>query len=185
MSTGLGTPQGVRTIRTIPHGQYTVLILAPLLHHGRPSTADFTRIKRYIFEEPTWPWVSAFANFSANRFVQSLYDGWSGFRNEARGVYYAHAQKDLEILTRWATILAVVNGTDSQLAAGLQGQLFINAAEILRYLGPMNTTDYVSIAAMFFRAVAPALVPVEQASYGVAGRSSMVGEYGQGEIASY
>ncbi|KAK0451260.1 chondroitin AC/alginate lyase [Desarmillaria tabescens] len=166
------------------------------VHPGLLHTADdFTRIKKYVFEEPTEPWVSAFANFSANRFAQSDYtmagpasyvqrgspssSSWTWWQNDAQGAYYnalmwaitndeAHARKGIEILTRWASVFTVVNGTDSQLAAGLQGQLFVNAAEILRYLGPMNTTDYASVTAMFFRAVAPALVPVGQANYGVA-----------------
>ncbi len=40
--------------------------------------------------------------------------------------------------------------------------------EILRYLVSMNTTVYAAVTAMFFRTVAPALVPVGQGNYGVA-----------------
>ncbi len=32
----------------------------------------------------------------------------------------------------------------------------------------MNTSDYTAVAVMYFRAIAPALVPAEQANYGIA-----------------
>ncbi|PBK80173.1 hypothetical protein ARMGADRAFT_1092472 [Armillaria gallica] len=97
------------------------------VHPGLLHTADnFARIKKYVFEEPTEPWVSAFAGSrsaqvtcttagSVNALILAITDD------------EAHATKGIER----ASFLTVVNGTDSQLAAGLQGKLLVNAAEIL------------------------------------------------------
>ncbi|KAK0430435.1 hypothetical protein EV421DRAFT_1912913 [Armillaria borealis] len=67
----------------------------------------------------------------------------------------AHARKDIEMLTGWASVLRlfVVNGTDTQLAAGRQDSLWWGFCDIWES-GHMNASDYAAVAAMFFRAVA-------------------------------
>lgn len=44
-----------------------------------------------------------------------------------------HANKAIQILNAWRTTLKKVGGIDGVLAAGLQGFMFVNAAEILRH----------------------------------------------------
>lgn len=48
------------------------------------------------------------------------------------------------MLTRYTIILFIVNERDPQLAASLQGPLFDNAVEILRYLG-VGTYEYLGL----------------------------------------
>lgn len=45
----------------------------------------------------------------------------------------AHARKAVEILDAWATTLTKMDGRDVQLAAGLNGFKFVNAAELMRH----------------------------------------------------
>ncbi|KAK0239407.1 hypothetical protein EDD85DRAFT_996691 [Armillaria nabsnona] len=135
------------TMRSLSLGSACRLILARVgpsslfsyrgrfVHPGLLHTADdFVRIKKYVFEEPTEPWVSAFAS---SRFAQV-----TRTTADAQGASYAdvpnalipaitddkaHATKGIER----ASFLTVVNGTDSQLATGLQGKVLVNAAENL------------------------------------------------------
>jgi parallel beta-helix repeat protein len=45
----------------------------------------------------------------------------------------AHAEKAIGIINAWSTVLWDFDGNDAKLIAGLTGQNFLNAAEILRY----------------------------------------------------
>ena len=47
----------------------------------------------------------------------------------------AHAEKSIHILNSWVRSLKKVTGIDGVLASGLQGFMFANAAELLRYTG--------------------------------------------------
>ena len=44
-----------------------------------------------------------------------------------------HAEKAINILNSWTSVLKEVGGIDGVLAAGLQGFMFVNAAELLRH----------------------------------------------------
>ena len=48
----------------------------------------------------------------------------------------AHARKAVQILNAWAGTLRRMNGRDVQLAAGLNGFKFVNAAELMRHTYP-------------------------------------------------
>lgn len=48
----------------------------------------------------------------------------------------AHARKAVEILNAWAGTMRRMNGHDVQLAAGLNGFKFVNAAELMRHTYP-------------------------------------------------
>jgi hypothetical protein len=48
----------------------------------------------------------------------------------------AHARKAVEVLNAWGSTLKRMDGHDVQLAAGLNGFLFVNAAELIRHTYP-------------------------------------------------
>ncbi|SJL18276.1 uncharacterized protein ARMOST_21861 [Armillaria ostoyae] len=81
----------------------------------------------------------------------------------------AHACKGIDMLTRYTIVLFIVNERNPQLAASLQGPPFDKRWRFcdIWESGHMNTSDYAAVAAMFLRAVPPALVPAGQANYGV------------------
>ena len=64
-----------------------------------------------------------------------------------------HAQKAIKILNAWIMTLKRVGGIDGVLAAGLQGFMFANAAEILRYTGSGWTEAEALLCEQWFREV--------------------------------
>jgi hypothetical protein len=136
---------------------------SPFVHPGILHTrADLDRIKSRIVSGDE-PWKSAYAVFSRSPFARSDYKLRGPFENlirdpqksvgkaemeaDADAAYQnaimwvitgdeAHAKKSVEILNAWSYKLKTITGHDAQLAAGLYGFLFVNAAEIIRYTYP-------------------------------------------------
>ncbi|KAH7144161.1 chondroitin AC/alginate lyase [Dactylonectria estremocensis] len=106
------------------------------------------------------PWVSAYALFSKDSYSQSTYtmrgpypvisrggvSNYSSFANDARAAYQnaimwyitkddAHWNRSTTILDGWGSTLSNIIGTDRSLMIGLDGDLFVNAAEIMRWEG--------------------------------------------------
>ena len=68
----------------------------------------------------------------------------------------AHARKAVQILNAWGTTLRKMDGHDVQLAAGLNGFKFVNAAEIMRHTYPAwNGQDVGRFEKMLREAVYP------------------------------
>jgi hypothetical protein len=68
----------------------------------------------------------------------------------------AHARKAVQILNAWAGTLRRMNGHDVQLAAGLNGFKFVNAAELMRHTYPAwKAEDVVRLERMLKEAIYP------------------------------
>jgi hypothetical protein len=67
---------------------------------------------------------------------QMVQDGRAAYQNAVMWCVTgneAHARKAVEILNAWAGTLRKMDGRDVQLSAGLNGFLFVNAAELMRH----------------------------------------------------
>ena len=64
-----------------------------------------------------------------------------------------HADKAIQILNAWRMTLKKVGGIDGVLAAGLQGFMFVNAAEILRHTDSGWTKEEALLCERWFREV--------------------------------
>ncbi|KAK4500893.1 hypothetical protein PRZ48_009085 [Zasmidium cellare] len=72
----------------------------------------------------------------------------------------AYLDNSLEILNEWGKTLKKVNGSDAQLAAGLSGSNFVNAAEIVRHMSDKWAEDDIeTFSNMLSTAIYP---PAEQ-----------------------
>ncbi|KAF1970025.1 chondroitin AC/alginate lyase [Bimuria novae-zelandiae CBS 107.79] len=106
------------------------------------------------------PWKSAFAAFSTDSYSQSTYtmqgphavlsrgaiSNYTSFTNDARAAWQnalmwyitrssAHWTRSTTILDAWGSNLTAIIGTDRSLLIGLDGDMFVNAAEIMRWEG--------------------------------------------------
>jgi hypothetical protein len=68
----------------------------------------------------------------------------------------AHARKAVQVLNAWGSTLRTMDGHDVQLAAGLNGFKFVNAAELMRYTYPTwKAQDIARFEQMLRQAVYP------------------------------
>ena len=106
------------------------------------------------------PWASTFANFSRDQFSQANYtmsgpypylsrgtiSNYTSFTNDTLAAWQnalmwyirkdeAHWNRSTTILDAWGTSLVDIVGTDRSLMIGLDGDMFVNAAEIMRWEG--------------------------------------------------
>ncbi|KAL5339329.1 chondroitin AC/alginate lyase [Aspergillus crustosus] len=106
------------------------------------------------------PWASAFEKFSADSYSQANYtmkgpaavisrgspSNYTSFANDARAAWQntwmwyitkdqGHWDRSITILDAWGSNLTNIIGTDRSLMIGLDGDLFVNAAEIMRWEG--------------------------------------------------
>ncbi|PMD50903.1 chondroitin AC/alginate lyase [Hyaloscypha bicolor E] len=106
------------------------------------------------------PWKTAFLNFSTDSFSQASYvmqgpksiicrgscSNYTTFTNDVRAAYQnammwyitrnqSHWDRSTTILDAWGTNLTSIIGTDTSLLVGLEGDMFANAAEIMRWEG--------------------------------------------------
>ncbi|KAG4439059.1 hypothetical protein IFR05_005450 [Cadophora sp. M221] len=106
------------------------------------------------------PWKAAFTNFSTDSFSQASYvmqgpksilcrglcNNYTTFTNDVRAAYQnammwyitrnqSHWTRSTTILDAWGTNLTSIIGTDTSLLVGLEGDMFANAAEIMRWEG--------------------------------------------------
>jgi hypothetical protein len=132
----------------------------PFVHPGLLHGADdFERIGAHVVKGDE-PWKSAFAALADEphssaawrvrgpraRVIRDLrrWNGNTEMVADARAAYQnalmwaivgdeRHAEKAVEILNAWGRTLRSMGGHDVQLAAGLNGFLLVNAAEIMRW----------------------------------------------------
>jgi hypothetical protein len=106
------------------------------------------------------PWTSAYDQFNVDFYSQANYtmqgpeaylsrgliSNYTAFTDDVRAAWQnaimwyitkdeAHWQLTSDILNAWGTNLADIVGIDRSLLAGLEGDLFVNAAEIMRWEG--------------------------------------------------
>lgn len=123
------------------------------------SHDDLERIRNNVLAGKE-PWKSAYANFSADSLSQASYEmqgpkaylsrgaisNYTTFANDVRAAWQnalmwyitkdqAHWNRSTTILDAWGTTLVDIVGTDRSLLIGLDGNLFANAAEIMRWEG--------------------------------------------------
>lgn len=123
------------------------------------SHEDLERIRTNVHAGKE-PWKSAYANFSIDSYSLANYtmqgpkaylsrgaiSNYSTFTNDSRAAWQnalmwyitkdeAHWNRSTTILDAWGSNLTDIIGTDRSLLVGLDGNLFVNAAEIMRWEG--------------------------------------------------
>ncbi|TVY49134.1 hypothetical protein LOCC1_G001207 [Lachnellula occidentalis] len=130
------------------------------IHPGLWHTHDgLERIRLGVVNELD-PWKIAFVNFSTDSFSQASYamqgpksilcrgpcSNYTTFTNDVRAAYQnavmwyitgnqSHWERSTTILDAWGSNLTNIIGTDTSLLVGLEGDMFVNAAEIMRWEG--------------------------------------------------
>ncbi|KAL1878549.1 hypothetical protein VTK73DRAFT_7890 [Phialemonium thermophilum] len=134
--------------------------MGDFVHPGLWHTHDDLERIRAGVEKGEEPWKSAYADFSTDSFSQAGYamqgpksvlcrgpcSNYTSFSNDVRAAYQnalmwyitrdqGHWDRATTILDAWGTNLTNIVGTDASLLVGLEGDLFANAAEIMRWEG--------------------------------------------------
>ena len=131
-----------------------------LLH----TTEDLARIRNLV-DKRLWPSTGSYEILKADRKSQADYQMQGPFENIARAGEYGftktpceedfnaayynalmwnitkkeeHARKTMEIIRAYAKTTQKIYGPDDPLCAGLQGFIFVNAAELMRYTYPAD-----------------------------------------------
>lgn len=115
---------------------------------------------------------------------------YSTFTNDARAAWQnslmwyitkdqAHWDKATAILDAWGSNLTDIVGTDRSLLVGLDGQLFVNAAEIMRWEGNWTEADATyrggkGFSVQLYWLFARQSVIVGQSNYGMASISALL-----------
>jgi len=150
------------------------------------------------------PWASAFKNLSADSYSLSSYtmqgpkpiisrgsiSNYTSFTNDARATWQnaimwyitrdqAHWDKSTTILDQWGSNLTSIIGTDRSLLVGLDGQFFVNAAEIMRWEGNWTEADASwkggkGFSAQLYWLFARQSIVVGQANYGMASITALL-----------
>ncbi|RAL08832.1 uncharacterized protein BO97DRAFT_445871 [Aspergillus homomorphus CBS 101889] len=120
---------------------------------------DLERIRTNVINGKE-PWASAYEQFSADTYSQATYkiqgpkpvisrgltSNYTTFAHDARAAWQnalmwyitkneSHWDRSTTILDAWGTNLTNIIGIDRSLLVGLDGDLFVNAAEIMRWEG--------------------------------------------------
>ncbi|KAL4967189.1 uncharacterized protein BDV14DRAFT_198288 [Aspergillus stella-maris] len=166
-------------------------------HPGLWHTHDDLETARQGVLSGTEPWASTFTRFSLDKYSQSNYtmqgphsvisrgsiSNYTSFANDARAAWqnawmwyitknHSHWERSASILDAWGSNLTSILGTDRSLLIGLDGDLFANAAEIMRWEG--NWTEAGSswrggsgLSIQLYWLFAKQSVPLGQANYGM------------------
>ncbi|KIM98406.1 hypothetical protein OIDMADRAFT_43399 [Oidiodendron maius Zn] len=106
---------------------------------------DLERIRNGILQKQQ-PWYKVWQNFSLDPFSQSdvrpravlsrgAISNYSSFTSDTRAAYQNALMWSTTILDAWGTTLTDIVGTDTSLLIRLEGTMFANAAEIMRWEG--------------------------------------------------
>ncbi|RYP58453.1 hypothetical protein DL769_008944 [Monosporascus sp. CRB-8-3] len=134
--------------------------IGEFVHPGLWHTHDDLERIRLGVEHNVEPWKSAYAQFSADEYSRADYamqgpksvicrgqcTNYTSFTNDARAAYQnalmwyitkdqSHLYRATSIIDAWGTNLTSIIGTDTSLLVGLEGDLLVNAAEIMRWEG--------------------------------------------------
>lgn len=167
------------------------------------SHDDLERIRNGVRQKQE-PWLSAYDRFSVDSYSLSTYtmqgpkpvlsrgsiSNYSTFTNDARAAWQnslmwyitkdqAHWDKATAILDAWGSNLTDIVGTDRSLLVGLDGHLFVNAAEIMRWEGNWTEADATyrggkGFSVQLYWLFARQSVIVGQSNYGMASISALL-----------
>lgn len=167
------------------------------------SHDDLERIRNGV-EQRKEPWSSAFKQFSVDSYSLANYtmqgpkavisrgsiSNYTTFANDARAAWQnslmwyitkeqGHWDKATTILDAWGSNLTNIIGTDRSLMIGLDGQLFVNAAEIMRWEGGWIEADATykggkGFSVQLYWLFARQSVIVGQSNYGMASISALL-----------
>lgn len=158
---------------------------------------DLERIRNGVLEDKD-PWASTYAVFSKDSYSLSTYEmkgpkpvisrgsvsNYTSFASDARAAWQnalmwyitkddAHWNRSTTILDSWGSTLVDIIGTDRSLLIGLDGDLFVNAAEIMRWEG--NWTESGArwqggsgFSIQLYWLFSRQSIPIGQANYGMA-----------------
>lgn len=146
----------------------SVIIQVSARHFVHPgllhTTEDLTRIRQLV-HQGLWPSIGSYEILTSDRKSQSDYQmqgpfvyisraGQYGFtktpcEEDFNAAYYnalmwcitnreEHARKAMQIIRAYAHTTQRIYGPDDPLCAGLQGFIFVNAAELMRYTYPAS-----------------------------------------------
>ncbi|KAF5703587.1 hypothetical protein FGLOB1_8966 [Fusarium globosum] len=143
---------------SLPKGVKTGL--GQFKHPGLWHSHDDLELMRTMVRNHQEPWFSGFRNLQADSYSSVDYvmrgpkaiisrgtpSNYSTFSADTRAAYQhailwyitredAHWKKSTEILDAWGTNLTNVIGVDTSLLVGVEGDTFVNAAEIMRWEG--------------------------------------------------
>ncbi|KAI1652458.1 chondroitin AC/alginate lyase [Daldinia decipiens] len=185
-------------IPTVPAFPGMKTRIGQFVHPGIWHTHDDLERMRIGVEEDKEPYASAFIKFSADIYSASKYSmqgpkqvicrgscsNYTIFSNDARAAWQnsimwyitrdqLHWDTATAILNAWGSNLTDVIGTDTSLLVALDGDLFVNAAEIMRWEGgwveegskPSGTSGFSNQLYWLF---ARQSVIIGQANYGLA-----------------
>ncbi|PYH86189.1 chondroitin AC/alginate lyase [Aspergillus uvarum CBS 121591] len=130
------------------------------VHPGIWHTHDDLELIRNKVLSGQDPWASAYQQFSADSYSQASYEmqgpkeviargqtsNYTSFAHDARAAWQnalmwyitkneSHWTRSTTILDAWGTNLTNIIGIDRSLMIGLDGDLFVNAAELMRWEG--------------------------------------------------
>ncbi|KAL3495091.1 chondroitin AC/alginate lyase [Aspergillus germanicus] len=159
--------------------------------------SDLERVRKNV-KAGKEPWASAYARFAADPYSQANYtmegpypvisrgskSNYTSFAHDARAAWQnawmwyitreqAHWDRSTTILDGWGSTLTNIIGTDRSLMIGLDGDLFVNAAEIMRWEG--NWTEAGAkwqggsgFSIQLYWLFSRQSIPIGQANYGMA-----------------
>ncbi|RFU26832.1 hypothetical protein B7463_g9500, partial [Scytalidium lignicola] len=165
---------------------------------------DLERIRTGVLEKKE-PWTSAYEQFSVDFYSQANYSiqgpkaylsrglisNYTTFTNDVRAAWQnaimwyitkdqGHWQLTSDILNAWGSNLTDIVGIDRSLLVGLEGDLFVNAAEIMRWEG--NWTEAGAIwsggsgfSNQLYWLFSRQSIPIGQANYGMVSIKALLG----------
>ncbi|GKT84279.1 glycoside hydrolase family 92 protein [Colletotrichum tofieldiae] len=136
---------------------------------------DLERIRNGVLEGKD-PWASTYEAFSKDSYSQATYE-MKGPKTNALMWYItrddAHWNRSTTILDSWGSTLVDIIGTDRSLLIGLEGDLFVNAAEIMRWEGKWTEAGArwqggSGFSIQLYWLFSRQSIPIGQANYGMA-----------------
>ncbi|WYZ38279.1 hypothetical protein EsH8_III_000193 [Colletotrichum jinshuiense] len=158
---------------------------------------DLERIRNGVLEGRD-PWASTYEDFSKDSYSQATYEmkgpkavisrgsvsNYSSFTSDSRAAWQnalmwyitrddAHWNRSTTILDGWGSALVDIIGTDRSLLIGLEGDLFVNAAEIMRWEGNWKEAGArwqggSGFSIQLYWLFSRQSIPIGQANYGMA-----------------
>ncbi|KAM0456360.1 hypothetical protein ACHAPV_007302 [Trichoderma viride] len=148
-------------VPVVPLGLGSKKRVGEFIHPGIWHTHDDLERIRLGVANGQEPWKSAYKKFRVDSFSQASYsmqgpksiicrggcnNNYTTFSNDVRAAYQnalmwyitrneSHWDRSTTILDAWGTNLTSIIGTDTSLLVGLEGDMFANAAEIMRWEG--------------------------------------------------
>lgn len=158
---------------------------------------DLERARKNVLAKKE-PWASAFEKFSADPHSQANYtmqgpasvlsrgevSNYTSFTHDSRAAWQnawmwyitkdqTHWDRSTTILDAWGSNLTDIIGTDRSLLVGLEGDIFVNAAEIMRWEGGWKETGAKwqggsGFSIQLYWLFSRQSIPLGQANYGMA-----------------